>query len=106
MKNQTAKFKPYEQGQLMELTPTLDDLIPADHPVRAVKHVIDQINLAPLHKKYKGGGCPGYHPRMMLNVLLYRYLSNIYSSRKLEAATRESTYIECQPVHIRLGQIN
>lgn len=92
MKRQKPTFKPYDQGQLMVLPPTLDELIPADHPVRVVNQIIDKINLVPLIKKYKGGGCSSYHPRMMLKVLIYGYLSNIYSSRKLEAATGENIY--------------
>jgi transposase len=92
MKRQKPKFKPYEQGQMMAFPPTLEELIPDGHPVRVVNQVLDKINLAPLLKKYKGGGCSSYHPRMMLKVLIYGYLSNIYSSRKLEAATRENIY--------------
>ncbi len=92
MKRQKPTFKPYAQGQLMVLPPTIQELISADHPVRVVNQIIDKINLAPLLKQYKGGGCSSYHPRMMLKVLIYGYLSNIYSSRKLEAATRENIY--------------
>src|SRR5690606_17583659 len=33
-----------------------------------------------------------YHPQMLLKVLVYGYVTNIYSSRKLEAACRESIY--------------
>jgi len=90
MKSTKVKFKPYEQNQLSALPPSLEELIPKDHPVRVVNQVIDKINLDPLIRKYKPIGCTSYHPRMMLKVLVYGYLSNIYSSRKLEAATREN----------------
>lgn len=92
MKNSRIKFKPYQQHQLMAIPPTFDELIPQSHPVRVVNQVIDAINLDPLLKKYKVGGCSSYHPRMLLKVIVYGYLSNIYSSRKLEAATRENLY--------------
>ena len=92
MKTRRIKFKPYNQHQLMVLPPTFDDLIPAAHPVRVVSQVIDQTNLDPLLRKYKGGGSSSYHPRMLLKVLVYGYLCNIYSSRKLESATSENIH--------------
>ena len=92
MKTRRIKFKPYNQGQLMVLPPTFDDLIPGTHPVRIVNQVIDQINLDPLLRKYKGGGTSSYHPRMLLKVLVYGYLCNVYSSRKLESATQENIH--------------
>lgn len=39
---------------------------------------------------YLGGGNPAYHPRMMIKVLFYSYLSNIYSCRKIEKALIEN----------------
>lgn len=92
MKNSRIVFKPYQQHQLMAIPPTFDELINKEHPVRVVSQIIDQINLDPLIRKYKGGGCSSYHPRMLLKVLVYGYLSNIYSSRKLEAAACENIY--------------
>ncbi len=92
MKSSRVKFKPYQQHQLMAIPPTFDELINREHPVRVVSQIIDQINLDPLLRKYKGGGCSSYHPRMLLKVLVFGYLSNIYSSRKLEAASCENIY--------------
>lgn len=92
MKSNRPKFKPYHQQQLMVLPPTFDELIAKDHPVRVVNQVIEMINLNPLYKKFKDCGCPGYHPRMLLKLLVYGYLSNIYSSRKLEAAAKENIH--------------
>lgn len=85
-------FKEYAQGQLMLLPPTFDELIPATHAVRVVNDVIDRIDIGPLLKAYSGGGASVYHPRMLLKVLVYGYLSNIYSSRKLEAALCENIH--------------
>jgi transposase len=85
-------FKEYAQGQMMLLPPTFDELIPATHAVRVVNGVIDRIDLGPLLKVYGGGGASTYHPRMMLKVLVYAYLSNIYSSRRMEAALCENIH--------------
>lgn len=92
MKSSRIKFKPYHQNQLMVFPPTFDEMIDQGHPVRVVNKIIDEINLDPILRKYKGGGCTSYHPRMLLKVLVYGYLCNIYSSRKLEAATRENIH--------------
>ena len=74
------------------LPPSLDELIDANHPVRTVSRVIDQINLDGLIKTYKGGGTTSFHPRMLLKVVVYAYLSNVYSSRRMEAALKENIH--------------
>jgi len=43
-------------------------------------------------KKYKGGGASSFHPKMMLKIIVYGYLSNIYSSRKIEQAVASNIY--------------
>ena len=85
-------FKPYHQHQLMLLPPSLDELIPRDHACRVVNEVINRISLEPLNAAYHTTGSSSYHPQMLLKVLVYGYVSNIYSSRKLEAACKESIY--------------
>lgn len=85
-------FKKYQPTQAFLLPPSLDELIDAKHPVRTVAEVIDRIDIDALMKKYKGGGASSYHPRMLLKTLVYAYISNIYSSRKIEAACRENIH--------------
>lgn len=94
MKKGRAKpvFKSYDQGQQMLLPPSIDEMIAANHPVRIVNKVIDKLNLAVLYKQYEGGGASSYDPRMMLKIIIYAYLSNIYSSRKIEAALKENIH--------------
>jgi transposase len=93
MKAKKPVFKPYHQHQLMVFPPTFEEMIPKDHPVRVVSDIVDQLDLDALIIKYKGGGCSSYHPRMLLKVLIYGYLVNIFSSRKLEAAIQENIYL-------------
>ncbi len=85
-------FKPYSQNQLSLLPPSYDELVPAKHRVRMVNQIIDCIDLKSLEKSYLGGGTSSYHPRMMLKVLIYAYLNNIYSSRKIEQALQENIH--------------
>ncbi|NMB50481.1 MAG: transposase [Bacteroidales bacterium] len=42
------------------------------------------LDIAQIIDTHKGGGTSAYDPRMMLKVVLYSYLNNIYSSRKIE----------------------
>lgn len=63
-----------------------------DHPVRLVDTVVDKLDISILLDKYKGGGTSAYHPRMMLKVLFYAYLNNVYSCRKIEKALQENIY--------------
>src|SRR5271167_4787825 len=82
-------FKPYTQHQTMVLPPSVEDLIPSNHMVRVVNRMIDGLNLQPLVATYKGGGSSSYHPLMMVKVLVYAYLSKVYSSRYIAKALRE-----------------
>ncbi|WPU97142.1 IS1182 family transposase [Mucilaginibacter sabulilitoris] len=77
-------FKAYDPDQLTFLPYKLEELVPAGHPVRIVKQVVDAVDVKPLNRKYKGGGASSFHPRLMLKLLIYGYLTNTYSSRKLE----------------------
>ena len=85
-------FKPYNPDQLSLLPPSLDELIPGNHVVRVVRDVIDQLDIDEIVKKYKGGGSSSYHPKLLLKVLIYGYLSNTYSSRKIEQAVCSNIY--------------
>ncbi|MDX6192158.1 IS1182 family transposase [Flavobacterium sp. Fl-318] len=84
------RFKHYDQQQTILLPYSFDDLIPEKHPVRIVDQVVESINIQPLLKAYSKEGNPGYHPKMLLKVMLYAYMTNVYSSRKIELALREN----------------
>lgn len=85
-------FKQYSPTQGFLLPPSFDELVDANHPVRIVNEVVEKIDLKLLEKQYKGGGSSSYHPKMMLKIMVYSYLRNIYSSRKMEAAVRENIH--------------
>lgn len=86
-------FKPYDPNQISLLPPSLDELIEKNHPVRVVNIILNQLDISHLEESYQGGGSSSFHPRMLLKVLVYGYLNNIYSSRQLEAATRENIHM-------------
>jgi len=76
----------------MLLPPSLDELIPAKHPVRVVDEVLGKINIQPLINCYASGGAASYHPGMLLKVMVYAYINNIYSSRKIEEALQQNIH--------------
>ena len=79
-------FKSYNQGQISLFPASLDEKIPQDSPVRTINQIVDNLDITNVFDTYKGGGTSAYHPRMMLKVILYSYLNNIYSCRKIEQA--------------------
>ena len=85
-------FKDYSPNQILLLPPSLEEMIEPNHPVRVVNQVIDSLDIDLLIKKYKGGGCSSYHPRLLLKLLVYGYLANQYSSRKIEQATKQNVH--------------
>lgn len=85
-------FKSYHQDQLMAFPPSLEELVPKNHTVRVVNDIINQINLDVLINEYECKGRASYHPCMLLKVIVYGYINNIYSSRKLETACKENVH--------------
>ncbi len=83
-------FRSYNQQQNWLLPPNIEEFIPSDHPVRVVNGVIEQLDLKLLTTEYYKEGKPSYHPKMMLKVMVYAYMDNIYSSRKIEKAMCEN----------------
>jgi transposase len=83
-------FKSNHQHQAMLLPPDLNDLITVNHPVRIVNEVLEKVDITQLLQQYKPGGTSSYHPRMLLKVLVYAYINNVYSSRKIEEAVSQN----------------
>lgn len=77
-------FRPYIPNQTVLFPQRIDEDIAEDDPVRMINAIIDGLNLDNFRKLYKATGrCP-YHPKMMLKVILYAYMNNVYSCRKIE----------------------
>lgn len=86
-------FKSLSSNQTVLFPSNLLDRIPANHPVLIVNQVVDSLNLDKLLSSYSSRGASSYHPRMMLKVLFYAYLCNIYSCRKIAKALQENIYL-------------
>lgn len=85
-------WKTNNQSQLSLLPPSYDDFVPDNHPVRIVNTIINQIDISSIERTYKGGGTSSYHPRDLIKILIYAYLRNLYSSRKIEQALGENVH--------------
>ena len=90
--NTKLRFKALPSVQSSLFPEDLFSRIAEDHPVRLVNRIVDELDISSLLSQYKGGGASSFHPRMMLKVLFYSYLSNIYSCRKIEKALGENIH--------------
>ena len=83
-------YKDYNQNESLLFPPTLGELVPKNHPVRIVNAVIDRLDISSVESTYKGGGTSSFHPRMLLKVIVYSYLCNVYSGRRMERLLQEN----------------
>ena len=80
--------------QIWMLPPTLDELLPLDHPARFVAEFVDALDRdgwaelgVDIHREVLGA--LAYHPRALLSVWLYGFMTGVRSCRKLESACRD-----------------
>lgn len=85
-------IKSDNKKQNLLLPPSLDELIPENHIVRVVDAVIDRLDISEILSTYRGGGNSAFHPKMMLKVLVFAYLSNVYSCRRIEELLKRDIY--------------
>ena len=87
-------MRPFSREQAWLLPPTLDELVPADHPVRFAAAFVDSLGAEAweeLEVDLQGDprGAGAYHPRALLSVWIYGFMTGVRSCRKLEAACRD-----------------
>ena len=79
----------------MFLPPSIEEYVRQDDPVRAYDLFVDHLDwktlgiVADEHQ----AGCPAYHPKTMLKILVYGYSYGIRSSRKLERALHHNLVV-------------
>lgn len=87
-------LRPFSRDQAWLLPPTLDQLVPEDHPARFVAAFVEALDRqawSELGIDLEGDaeGAPAYDPRALLSVWLYGFMTGVRSSRKLEVACRD-----------------
>src|ERR1700731_485914 len=85
-----SNFRQFDRATGFLLPPSLDEWLPERHLARFVVEVIDGLELSAMVKSYRGSGSAGYHPALLLGLLVYGYTTGVFSSRKLERATYDS----------------
>lgn len=78
---------PMERDQMLMFNPTLDQMIPEDHPVRLFEEILDLMDWSCWEQRYVlVFGRPPIHPKVVASVLLYGLCQGIRASRRLEWA--------------------
>lgn len=88
-------YKPYISNETLLFPPNLGDFIPQDAPVRLISDIVDLMDLQEIHDSYSKApdGQPPYHPAMLLKVVLFGYMNNIFSTRGLESAMTRDAHL-------------
>ncbi|MCM3007149.1 transposase, partial [Priestia koreensis] len=55
-----------------------------------IHHLVEQIPDEAFAGFLRKTGCPAYHPRMMMKVILCAYTQSVFSGRKIEALLQDS----------------
>jgi len=76
-------FRPYDQSQGAFRAIIPNELLEPEHPARIVDSVVELLDLSSIYGWYQDEGSQPYHPKMMLKVLFYSYLTGRMSSRKM-----------------------
>ncbi len=71
-------------NQMVLFPQRIDEDIAEDDPVRVVDALVESLNLEDIRKLYRERGRSPYNPKMLLKVVIYAYMNNIYSCRKIE----------------------
>jgi transposase len=65
-----SNFRQFDRATGFLLPPSLDEWLPERHLARFVVEVIDGLDLSAMVKSYRGSGSAGYHPALLLGLLV------------------------------------
>ncbi len=82
-------LRPFTRDQRWLLPPSLEELVPEDHPARFVATFVEALSMegwAEVELEGDPLGRPAYDPRALLCIWLYGFMTGVRSCRKLEMA--------------------
>ena len=82
-------YKEYNMNQIilpLDLEVKLQENDIAFH----IHHLVESIPEEAFTSFLRTEGCPAYHPRMMLKIILCGYTQSVFSGRKIEALLKDS----------------
>ena len=85
-------FRSYIHKKMILFPQRIDKDIAEDDPIRLLDALVDNLMLDNVYKLYKPSGRKPYHPQMMLKVILYAYMNNIYSCRRIESLLKRDIH--------------
>ena len=86
-----SRFRtPTSRGQLHLFPPSLEELISKNDSVRYLDELVEMFDLSEIELSYSHDGRPGYHPSILVKILLYGKIRGIRSCRKLATACEEN----------------
>ena len=86
----SRKFKTADYEKTLDSEVKLREVLPLEHLARFIVDIIAMLDLSIIYQQYSELGAPPYAPEILLGLLLYGYITGVFSSRKIEQATYES----------------
>lgn len=84
------QFKTVDYEASLQQTVTIAECLPPEHLARFIVSVIAMLDLSAIYAQYATRGGEPYAPEILLGLLLYGYVSGVFSARQIERATYES----------------
>jgi len=84
------KFKGVDYEATLDQSVSIRECLPPSHLARFIAGVITELDLSEIYAAYGRRGGTAIAPEVLLGLLFYGYASGVFSSRKIEQASRES----------------
>ena len=85
-----SKFRIIDNSAVFNEIPNEEECLPDGHLARFILAAVQQMDMSAFEDEYVGSGSKPYSPSMSLSLFIYGYITGIFSSRKIEAATHDS----------------
>ena len=81
--------KAISQNYQLKLPIDLEIFIPEDNSVRLLSLMMEELDYKKLYEAYsQNGRNPAVPPKILFKILIYAYMNDIWSSRKIELACK------------------